>query len=101
MGCSDDAVAELEQSAGRAPGRGGVAAAEAFLERTVGLTADPARRAQRVLTAAQALDELGLARMDTLRARIADSPRAFVLLLDRVATKFTCRMHRRDRRACP
>jgi DNA-binding CsgD family transcriptional regulator len=90
---TDEAVAaDLEQSAGRAQGRGGVAAAAAFLERAVGLTADPARRAQRALAAAQAkhlagapeaalellataregpLDELGLARMDTLRAHVA------------------------------
>src|SRR5215208_4855746 len=35
-------------------GEGGVAAAAAFLERAVGLTADPARRAQRALAGAQA-----------------------------------------------
>ncbi|SBS76032.1 Regulatory protein, LuxR [uncultured Mycobacterium sp.] len=51
----DDAVAaELESSAARAQGRGGVAAAAAFLERATILTADPDLRGARALTAAQA-----------------------------------------------
>ena len=45
---------ELEQSAGRAQARGGLAAAAAFLQRAVALTAEPARRADRALSAAQA-----------------------------------------------
>jgi DNA-binding CsgD family transcriptional regulator len=89
----DLAVAdELERSAGRAQGRGGLAAAAAFLERATELTPDPARRAGRALAAAQAkfeaaapdaasgllataelgrLDELQRARMERLRAEIA------------------------------
>jgi DNA-binding CsgD family transcriptional regulator len=88
----EDVAAELEQSAGRAQRRGGLAAAAAFLERSAGLTLDPARRAQRALAAAQAkhqagalgaalgllamaqaepLDELQRARGDLLRAQIA------------------------------
>ena len=51
---SEEVATELERSAGRARARGGLAAAAAFLERTVALTEDPARRAERALTAAQA-----------------------------------------------
>jgi DNA-binding NarL/FixJ family response regulator len=47
-------AAELEASAERAQSRGGFAAAGAFLERSVALTVEPARRAMRALRAAQA-----------------------------------------------
>jgi DNA-binding CsgD family transcriptional regulator len=89
----NEAVAgDLERSAARAAGRGGVAAAAAFLERATELTPDPGRRAQRALDAAQAklqagafdpalvllaraeagsLDDLQRARIDLLRAQIA------------------------------
>ncbi len=51
----DEAVAnELEASAGRAQGRGGVAAAATFLERATVLTSDPAKRGARAIAAAQA-----------------------------------------------
>jgi DNA-binding CsgD family transcriptional regulator len=88
----DEQVAlELERSAGRAQGRGGLAAAAAFLQRAVALTQDPARRAERALAAAQAslqagafdaalgllataevgaLDEFQRARVDLLRAHV-------------------------------
>jgi DNA-binding CsgD family transcriptional regulator len=89
----DEAVAaELIDSAGRAQRRGGVAAAAAFLERSVTFTADPGERAYRALAAARAkfeaadfasarsllaladagpLDELGRAKLQRLRAQIA------------------------------
>ena len=51
----DEEVArELERSAGRAQARGGLAAAAAFLERSIALTVDPARRVDRALAAARA-----------------------------------------------
>ncbi len=91
-GPDEEVAAELEQCAGRAQRRGGLAAAAVFLERSAGLTLDPARRAQRAMAAAQAkyragaldaalgllamaqagpLDELQRARGDRLRAQVA------------------------------
>ncbi|HEY1634757.1 MAG TPA: LuxR C-terminal-related transcriptional regulator [Acidimicrobiales bacterium] len=83
----EDVAADLERSAGRAQGRGGFAAAAAFMERSTELTVDPARRAGRALVAAEAkrqagaLDAaLGLAAVAE-RGSLDDSQRAQLELL--------------------
>ena len=91
-GLDEDVAAQLESSAGQARERGGLAAAAAFAQRAAELTPEPAPRARRALAAAQAkyragapeaatrllgmaltgpLDELGHARAELLRARLA------------------------------
>jgi len=95
-GPDEDTATELESSAGRAQGRGGLGAAAAFLERAVALTPEPSLRAERALAAAQAKFEAGAiddavrllavaeagavndgwrARVDLLRAQIAFASR--------------------------
>jgi len=58
-GPDEEIAAELERSAGRAQARGGLAAAAAFLERSVRLTADPSRYVERILAAALASFQAG------------------------------------------
>jgi DNA-binding CsgD family transcriptional regulator len=96
VGPNDDAATELELSASRAQGRGGYAAAAAFLERAAALSSEPNSRARRGLAAAKAkhlagahsvalgmldafetepLDEGQRAEADLLRAEIAYTER--------------------------
>lgn len=58
-GVDEDVAAELEESAGRAQARGGLAAAAAFLHRAAVLTPGPEPRARRALAAAQCSHEAG------------------------------------------
>src|SRR3954466_11887730 len=59
-GPSEPVAAALEQSAGRAQARGGLAAAAAFLHRAVVLSSDPEQRVRRALAAAQASLHAGI-----------------------------------------
>jgi DNA-binding CsgD family transcriptional regulator len=91
-GPDENVAVDLERCASRARSRGGVAAAAAFLERSVALSLDAERRIERTLTAVQAgieagateraadllttietaaLDEFQRAQVDLLRGRIA------------------------------
>ena len=66
----DEEVArELERCAGRAQARGGMAAAAAFLQRAVRLTADEGQRAQRALAAAELSFQAG--ELDTAQRLLA------------------------------
>jgi DNA-binding CsgD family transcriptional regulator len=75
-GPSEEVASELERSAGRARARGGLAAAAAFLRRSVALTRDPERRVERALAAAQASLHAGAfdAALELLAAAEAGSP---------------------------
>ena len=91
-GPAEPVAAALEQSASRAQARGGLAAAAAFLRRSVVLSGDPKQRVRRALAAAQASlhagifegalellalaegstpDELQMAHVELLRGQIA------------------------------
>jgi hypothetical protein len=91
-GADEEVAAELEESAGRAQARGGIAATAAFLQRATALTPEPAQRVKRALGAAAAslqagdftaarsllataeagpVDDLQRAQIDLLRAQLA------------------------------
>ena len=59
-GPDEPVAAALEQSAGRAQARGGLAAAAAFLHRSVVLSGDPKQRVRRALAAARASLHAGI-----------------------------------------
>ncbi len=59
VGPDEEVASELERSASRALSRGGLAAAAAFLQRSVASTQDAQRRADRALAAAQAHIQAG------------------------------------------
>ena len=79
----DEIAVELEQSAGRAQARGGLAAAAAFLERAAELTPDTNRRAQRRLAAAGLKRLAGLP--DAASTLLADAARSPLSDHDRAA----------------
>ena len=58
-GPDEEVASELERCAERAQGRGGLAAAAAFLERSAALTRQPGRRAARALAAARVTAQSG------------------------------------------
>ena len=112
-GPDDEIADELERSASLAQARGGLAAAAAFLAKSVELSVHPSRRGERALAAAQAeqeagdpeaaltmlraaeaapLDELQRARADLVRARVAlavnrgrDAPALLMRAAERIA----------------
>ena len=96
LGPDEELADELERAAHGAEGRGGLATAAALLERSATLTPDAGRRAERLLAAGHAhleagspgaasdlldatdvdrLEELGRARLERTRARIAFATR--------------------------
>jgi DNA-binding CsgD family transcriptional regulator len=113
-GPDEEVALELERSADRAQARGGFAAAAAFLQRSLRMTEDPARRASRALGAAHAslkagafddalgllktaqageLDEFQSAQVDLIRAQVAyavnrgsDAPPLFLKAARRLAS---------------
>jgi DNA-binding CsgD family transcriptional regulator/tetratricopeptide (TPR) repeat protein len=95
-GPDEDVAAELDQAADRAQARGGLAAAAAFLERAVVLTAEPPRQARRALAAAQAKFQAGsfddaLALLTTAEAGAADDRQRVGVHLLRAEITFASR----------
>jgi DNA-binding CsgD family transcriptional regulator len=95
-GANEAVATELERAAARAHARGGLAAAAAFQERAVGLTSDPALRAQRALAAAQTKYEAGalddaVSLLDIAEAAARQGPQRARVDLQRAQIAFASR----------
>jgi DNA-binding CsgD family transcriptional regulator len=69
VGRDEEIALELERSAGRAQARGGFSAAAAFRQRALALTAEPAKRGERAVAAAESCVQAGL--FDTARGLLS------------------------------
>ena len=85
-GVDEHVAAELIASAGRAEGRGGVAAAAAFLERAVALTPDAADRSSRALMAAHAKYAAG--DLEATRRLVAQAEAGRLTVIDHAKAEF-------------
>lgn len=72
-GPDESVAAELERAASRAQARGGLAAAAAFQKRATMLTVDPAKRADRAITAAASMARAGASDETVALLKVAEA----------------------------